>query len=156
MPITIVCKCCGKEFKVKPTRSKRGVKYCSMDCRKRDQYVGRFVRSDGYVAILHKGKYELEHRLVMAEYVGRDLESVEHVHHKNGNKLDNRIENLEINGVGEHISKYHACKQQPDRWIECECLRCGKHFQRLKVEIERHPFAYCSRKCFIGSTRPKR
>jgi len=55
-----------------------------------------FLRSEGHPKATRSGQYILEHVLVMEQSLRRYLVKGENIHHKNGIRNDNRIENLEL------------------------------------------------------------
>lgn len=84
-------------------------------------YILEFVKDDSPFSIMkaYEGRnYVMQHRLVMATHLGRPLTKEETVHHKNGIKSDNNIENLEL-----WATKHHSGQ----RVNEMLCPHCGKN-----------------------------
>lgn len=92
------CKYCQKEFHISPSRI--GNKFfCSKKC-----YSSFFKKENKtkYKMISVNGIRCLEHRYLMEKKLNRKLMKYEHVHHINGNSLDNRIENLYLVNWSKH------------------------------------------------------
>lgn len=81
-----------------------------------------------------------EHRLIMEQHIGRKLSRQEVVHHINGDKRDNRLENLQIMTQDEH-NKLHK-EYLPKTKI---CIECGKEFTPPTKHRGRNTI--CSKEC---------
>ena len=68
---------------------------------------GKTRSRKGYVVLRNDGDVIFEHRAVMEEHIGRKLTEDEVVHHINGDKTDNRLENLQLMTRGEHSTMHN-------------------------------------------------
>jgi hypothetical protein len=99
------------------------------------------------------GRYVYRYRYVMEQKIGRLLMSDEIVHHINGDKTDDRPENLELSTKEEH-SKMHMLKDRPSKKINLICSNCRKSFiielrnYKAKKKNNQENF-FCSRSCQV-------
>lgn len=116
-----------------------------------------YSHKEGYVRLRIKGKYVLEHRYVLALALKRPLTIDEVVHHRNGNRQDNRLENLVLTTYREH-GQHHAAERFAQSHIQLCCAVCSTPFfrRKSKVTYDRkggHTRFCCSRKCQYDSLR---
>lgn len=111
-------------------------------------YCGWRLGTNGYVYKCGgrtRGRQVLLHRIILHTPKGKDT------HHINGNKLDNRRENLEVLTRSEHQKKYHNndhIKRLRSRRVYSEygtCPECKKDFK--KKPENRSTVVFCSKKC---------
>lgn len=95
---------------------------------------------EGYIA--YTIKYEdgskatvLAHREIVEQSLGRKLTNLEIIHHKDGNKHNNIISNLEILTRSSHAIEHG--KERSITLIKLVCIYCNKEFERALSE-EKH------------------
>lgn len=152
------CESCGRSIYVQTNQLARGEgRFCSYACKHNaargvERVTGStYIRKDGYrVVKIGIRQRKLEHRLVVESAIGRLLRTDEEVHHKNGDKLDNRLENLVVLSPSEHQHAHPEFIQRMRRRITLTCEFCGNAFERRpKLAGQR----FCSRSCRSKATQ---
>lgn len=135
MPIERVCKECGKQYLTVPSQR---LLFCGDACYHKSKrgsgnpkWRGGTHVSRGYIyqyapdhPAATKQGYVRQHRLVMESALGRLLTPTEVVHHKNGVKNDNRLENLELcASTGKHSAEHHVIRDRYGRMLSTKPYR---------------------------------
>lgn len=102
-----------------------------------------------------KNGYVLLHRALMENKLGRYLTDDEVVHHKDHNRLNNSIENLELMDKQEHLLLHGKEHHEKKQYVDFVCPVCGKPFKKAKNLVAKSykygPF--CSRSCSAKNSR---
>lgn len=127
-----VCAHCSKTYRSNLVASR--TKYCSRECSDASNRTGFYDRA-GYFHITVNGEKIAEHRHVMQQHLGRTLSRKEVVHHKNGKRDDNRIENLELYSSQVEHMRHHFPRFLSE--THAECMQCHQIKLRSDFYIRR-------------------
>ena len=106
VPIHSLCISCGNKKRGEMRRGQNAHQW-NGGYRTQEGYIFlRLEPNDFFYPMAIKKGYIREHRLVMAKHLGRILHKWEIVHHKNRNKLDNKIGNLELVDRHMHLREH--------------------------------------------------
>ena len=115
------CQMCGKTFRPKNIKNKTGKRFCSCECSIKYQvgennpsWKGGTIFSNGYKVVKIDKKYKYVHQKIMEDNIGRKISKGEVVHHVDGNKLNNNIDNLLLLRKEEH-DKLHRLERRERR-----------------------------------------
>jgi len=111
-------------------------KYTKEICIFSKRVLGYFIFYDPSHPLAYSSGWVYLHRHLASQKLGKWLTTNDVVHHKNKNKIDNRLENLEIITAAEHIRVHRTGSKEPIYRIVCNV--CGKPTNNQK---------YCSLKC---------
>lgn len=98
-----------------------------------------WIGNNGYRVVTDPdtGGHNYEHRVVMERHLGRKLLREEHVHHLNGKKLDNRIENLSVMGAKEHFAITRNGRMKDFRELKTDNKNLRTQINKLESKIHR-------------------
>lgn len=151
-----LCEVCEKPVYVQPNQEGREGRFCSVACKAISQQGARIIGSkytdlSGYVMVkVGLREYRSEHRLVVEDALGRRLTTEEQVHHINGVKDDNRIENLQVLTNAEHQRLHdHLGVQHAPSVVTLACRRCGTQYTVKRSKASESKF--CSNTCRLAA-----
>lgn len=104
---------------------------------------------NGYKKLTIQGRRILEHRYIVEKARNKNLTPIEKIHHLDGNKLNNSLDNLIITSQTYHITKFHNNKPRVFDWNKFKpfnshnrCQVCNEPTKKISGLCRKHYDTY--------------